>query len=109
MAHISISVSSEFNSRMEAKFTPSLPLLSIDLNTNIYSGYDERPGEPASHCHDKCLINVHGTAADLRLFAEHILAAFATDEVKEFEMRHANIAEPLRSVVNSIGGLGDGQ
>jgi hypothetical protein len=77
MANISILLSTDFESSFSV--TTGHGLLSLCYETQIQSGYADENGLPAHHVYDKGTVNFHGTAADLRLLAERIMAAVPKD------------------------------
>jgi len=74
MAHLSISVSTQHGSVIDISGQID-GLLSCTIRTNIACGYDVSPGVPALQIYAKDVLNIHGTEADLRVFAERLLAA----------------------------------
>ena len=50
-------------------------LINITARTYILSGYNNPDGSPSVHCYSNDLLNIHGTPADLRLFAERLIDA----------------------------------
>ena len=80
MAQISVSISTYDGSRFAAALNPTQDMISIDLHTNIYSGYDERPGIRAHQAYERTVVNIHGTLADLQLLADRIVAAVYPDK-----------------------------
>ena len=135
MAQLSVSISTEYGSSFDIS-TSVQGLLNIVARTYILSGYNNPDGSPRVHLYSNDVLNIHGTPADLRLFAERLIDATeepaaepacecttinedtvdatscavhgsrgALDKaIRENHARNAAVAEPLRSVVNAIGG-----
>ena len=74
MVQISVSVSTEYGSSFEVS-TGVQGLINITARTYILSGYNNPDGSPSVHCYSNDLLNIHGTPADLRLFAERLIDA----------------------------------
>jgi hypothetical protein len=79
MAQISISISSEYESRFEIQdYEPGNGLLSVLIHTNL-PGDGENRRNP--YAHD--WVHIHGTDADLREFARKISAALEESDKRE--------------------------
>lgn len=101
----SFSINTKFGSTFDAELFED-KLLTITFRTEIASGYNRADGTPARQLHEMGMIQIHGTREDLRLFAARIMDA--VDPRVDVELpveRNAAVAEPLRSLVNSIGGV----
>ena len=74
MAQISVSVSTEYGSSFEISAgTPGL--ITITARTYILSGYNNPDGSPSTQLYSNDVLSIHGTPADLRLFAEKMIDA----------------------------------
>lgn len=74
MAQLSVSISTEYGSSFEISAgTPGL--INITARTYIFSGYNNPDGSPSVHLYANDVLNIHGTPADLRLFAEKMIDA----------------------------------
>ena len=112
MANVSISVGSKFGSTMQAGIFQDAQCTRdnsaiLQFSTTTFISED--------NLYDKSLVQIHGKPEDLRALAE--LIATAADGLKiaqpeahelpfihEDQPRNAAVAEPLRSVLNQIGG-----
>jgi hypothetical protein len=74
MAQMSVSISTEYGSSFEIS-TSVQGLLNIVARTYILSGYNNPDGSPSTHLYSNDVFNIHGTPADLRLFAERLIDA----------------------------------
>jgi hypothetical protein len=74
MAQLSVSISTEYGSSFEIS-TSVQGLLNITARTYILSGYNNPDGSPRVHLYSNDVLNIHGTPADLRLFAERLIDA----------------------------------
>lgn len=78
MAHISLSISTEFGSTFEAHLFEDRAIC-VDLHTNIASGYQVN-GELAHQPFGIDNLMIHGNIAALRLLAERIARAVPHDD-----------------------------
>lgn len=74
MAQISVSIGTEYGSSFEIS-TSVQGLITIVARTYILSGYNNPDGSPSTHLYSNDVLNIHGTPADLRLFAEKMIDA----------------------------------
>ena len=81
MAQISVTISTQFSSSFGCSLFGER-LLSIDIATEIASGYSDCDGREAHHLYERSVVNFHGTLADLQLLADRIVAAVYPEECK---------------------------
>lgn len=98
----SFTISTKFGSIFDVDLFED-KLLTINFRTEIASGYALPDGTPARQLHQCGRIQINGTRDDLRLFARRVMEAVDPRvDVEPPVERNAAVAEPLRSVLNSI-------